>query len=158
MKVMLEKHVAHAWQSVYSKDIPKMKLTKLLDKQENTKDIIDLSREQLQKWVVNLSQGKLTNAETMVLVKGLNFSISLDKIHVEDFIIETEKVLSEEKKEQLRVEIRGALKSAKPAKSNISKQERAALKDLMTIAILSADKRRATVVMDLLAMTRKSRC
>ena len=103
-----------------------------------------------------MSQRKLTKAETMVFVKGISFTILLYKIPGEDFIVETEKVcvlkiFPEGEKEQLRDEIRGALKSVKPPNSNISKQERLALKDLRkadTITILPADKGRATVVMD----------
>ena len=47
--------------------------------------------------------------------------------------------------------MKGTLKSAKPPKSNISKEKRNALKSLgknETIIILQADKGRATVVMD----------
>ena len=41
---------------------------------------IDLADTQLKKWVVNISKHKLSDHETQVLAKGLNFGISPDKI------------------------------------------------------------------------------
>ena len=51
---------------------------------------IDLSGTQLKKWVVNVSKDKLTNDQTRVLDKGLNFAVASDKLPVEEFIIATE--------------------------------------------------------------------
>ena len=53
--------------------------------------------------------------------------------------------------EQLRSEVVGTLKSAKPPPSNITKDERQAIKQLQKesfIMVLGADKGRATVVME----------
>ena len=41
-------------------------------------------------WVVNIFKHKLTNGETAVLAKGLNFTVCLDKIPHEDIITATE--------------------------------------------------------------------
>ena len=51
---------------------------------------IDLSGTQLKKWVVNVSKYKLTDDQTRVLGKGLNFAVTPDKLPVEEFIIATE--------------------------------------------------------------------
>ena len=66
---------------------------------------IDLSSTQLKKSVVNVSKYKLTDDQTRVLGKGLNFAVTLDKLPVEEFIIATEqacRLLSNTKSEQLR--------------------------------------------------------
>ena len=81
-------------------------------------------------------------------------AVSPDKIPVEEYILATEKatwLLPDEEAEQLRSQITGLLKKAKPPAQNISKEERQALKELKrekSIMILPADKGRATVVMD----------
>ena len=59
--------------------------------------------------------------------------------------------LNKSEADQLRSEIVGTLKSAKPPTSNISKDERKAIKELQeedSIMVLGADKGRATVVLD----------
>ena len=48
---------------------------------------------------------------------------------MEEFIVETEKaclLVPEEEREPLRAEVRGALKSSRPPKSNITREERIA--------------------------------
>ena len=60
-------------------------------------------------------------------------------------------MLPQTEAERLRADMKGTLKSAKPPKSNTSKEERIALKSLdknETIIIQPAGKGRATVVMD----------
>ena len=152
----LSEHFKQAHNKIYdsSKLKQKGKLQKLTKKKEEKRDTIDLSGEQLKKWVVNVSKKDLTTAETTVLAKGLNFAVAPQKIPVEEYIVETEKacgMLGENEREQLRAEMRGALKSTHPPQQNITKAEREALKDLKKddkITILPADKGRATVVMD----------
>ena len=91
---------------------------------------------------------------TTSLQKGLNFAVSCDRIPHEDFIIATEKACSYipvEDRPSLRAEVTGILRNAKPPKSNISKDERAAIKSLKkkdSILIMGADKGRSTVVLD----------
>ncbi|XP_072014870.1 uncharacterized protein [Amphiura filiformis] len=114
------------------------------------------------KWVVNLSSRNLSTAEVSVLQKGLNFAPSPKDIPVEDIITETEYAIKRlqynkttridyDSAAELRARVTGALKSAKPPKNNISKDERDALYKLRkdrSITILPAGKGRATVVLD----------
>ncbi|XP_072022972.1 uncharacterized protein [Amphiura filiformis] len=113
---------------------------------------IDLSGTQLKKWVVNNTERKLTEPQNSLLAKGLNFAVSVDRIPNEDFIVATEKAswkLTSGEAQNLRAEVAGVLKSVKIPKSNISKDERQALKQLKkdkSILIMGADKGRSTVV------------
>ncbi|KAI8507604.1 hypothetical protein Bbelb_149840 [Branchiostoma belcheri] len=115
---------------------------------------VDLSGTQLKKWVVNISEKTLNEHQTRVLQKGLNFAVTPDKIPSEDFVVATESAcmcLPLNSAEQLRSEVAGILRTVKPPKSNITKQERDALKELRKekdLLILPADKGKATVVMD----------
>ena len=117
-------------------------------------DNVDLSGKQLKKWVTNLSKHKLNEQEESVLQKGLNFAVSCDHVPSEDFIVATEKAcsyISANERPALRAEIVGVLKNAKPPQSNVSKEERAAIKSLKKnddILIMGADKGRSTVVLD----------
>jgi len=131
------------------------KLTDLREKQKPRNDEeVDLSGTQLKKWVVNISKHELTKPETSVLAKGLNFAITPSEFPVTDYIVATEQAcqkLPNSEATVLRAEIAGAIKGSKPPKSNISKEEQKALKDLKKnngITILPADKGKATVVMD----------
>ena len=75
-------------------------------------------------------------------------------ISADEYIVATEqacKFLPEEESHQLRAKVAGLLHSAKPPQSNMSKGERQALGNLAKnkdIAILPADKGKATVIMD----------
>ena len=115
---------------------------------------LDLTGTQLKRWVVNRSDRTLTDTETRVLARGLNFAISPEKVPVDDFILATESAcqkLPAEERPALRAEIAGVLRSAKPPKPNISKEERQALAVLAKekdILILPADKGRCTVLLN----------
>ncbi len=119
---------------------------------------VNLSGSQLKRWVVNLSKYKTTKAQEQVLSRGLNFAMSPDNINessiTNEYIIACEKAcwkLPNGDAAQLRSEVVGAIKSSKPPKSNISKDERNAIKELKkekSIKILGADKGRATVILD----------
>ena len=117
-------------------------------------DNVDLSGNQLKKWVTNLSKHKLTEPEENVLQKGLNFAVSCDNIPNEEFIVATEKACSfipADERPALRAEIVGVLRNAKPPQSNITKEERLAINSLKkndSILIMGADKGRSTVVLD----------
>ena len=123
---------------------------------------MDLSGEQLKRWVINLSKYKLKDCETKLLARGLGFAISPDKIPVSDIVIGTEvccQRLTGEGAEQCRAEVVGLIKSCKIPKDNINKYERKALKDLRMnkeITILPADKGKAVVLMD--ADSYKEKC
>ena len=107
--------------------------------------------------MVNLSKYKVTKAQETVLSHGLNFAVAPDNVQqpsiVNEYIIACEKAtwkLPANEAMQLRAEVVGAIKSAKPPKSNVSKEERNAIKQLQkekSVKILGADKGRATVIM-----------
>ena len=107
------------------------------------------------KWVVNLADKSLTNSQIQVLKKGLNFCVTPDRIPVKEIIASTETACQQIKSKtvvnSLRTEVTKVLKNAKPPKSNISQEERKALKELSKdndIVIVPADKGRSTVVMN----------
>ena len=88
----------------------------------------------------------------------MNFAVSPEKTNVpsitDDYIVACEKAcwkLPKGEASALRAELVGTLKSSKAPKSNISKDERHAIKDLQkqqSIMILPADKGKATVIID----------
>ncbi|KAI8478649.1 hypothetical protein Bbelb_436180 [Branchiostoma belcheri] len=87
---------------------------------------------------------------------GLNFAVAPNKIPSIDIVTETESAihrarLPQRQAEALRAKVATTLKVSKPPTSNITREERNALKDLATsedIVILPADKGRCTVVLD----------
>ncbi|KAI8507908.1 hypothetical protein Bbelb_141480 [Branchiostoma belcheri] len=109
-----------------------------------------------ERWVKNLSSHTLTEPEKSLLSKGLNFAVAPDKIPSIDIVTETESAirrarLPQRQAEALRTKVATTLKVSKPPTSNITREERTALKDLATnqdILILPADKGRCTVVLD----------
>ncbi|XP_072028121.1 uncharacterized protein [Amphiura filiformis] len=108
------------------------------------------------RWVVNKCDKVLTSAESSVLKKGLNFAVSPTQIPVVEFItgIETAtKAIGHNTDEaaRLRLDCIDILDHAKVPESNITKEERSALRDLKSdrnITILPADKGRSTVVLN----------
>ncbi|XP_071792712.1 uncharacterized protein [Asterias amurensis] len=104
--------------------------------------------------VVNLSNRSITETETSVLSLGMNFAQPPKSIPNEEIIQSTEqalKHLSKTEKIDVRIKINEVLQKAKPAKSNLSKVEQAALREIRrdeSIHILPADKGNATVIMD----------
>ena len=145
---------AHDREYMQSKARQKQKLQRLLQKKPDRETHMDLSGTQLKKWVINLSKRELSKAETTVLARGLNFAVTPDRLPVNDVIVQTEKacgLIPAEERDKLRAEVCGALKSARMSTSNISKEERAAVRNIgkdTSIMILPADKGKATVVMD----------
>ena len=165
----ISRHVENSreseFQNVRSRQTRKLK--NLVDKQQhsvsfngNVRNVTsepDLSGTQLKRWVKNLSKYKLSDAQTKVLSHGLGYAVSPDSVNdssiVDEYIVACEKAcwkLPKSDAEQLRSEIVGTLKSAKPPPSNISKEERLAIKlqKEASIMVLGADKGRATVVME----------
>jgi len=71
----------------------KVKFDRLLNKsqQQSADNSIDLSGEQLKKWVVNISKYKLYEPETSVLAKGPNFAIPPSVIPIDEYVLSTEK-------------------------------------------------------------------
>jgi hypothetical protein len=89
-----------------------------------------------------------------VLAKGLNYAPAPTKLPVDEVIIQTElacKGLTPTEAADLRTEVVGAVKSSKPPRDNLKKQERHALISLSkdkSIMILPADKGRCTVILN----------
>ena len=156
----VEKHLEIKRNSEHekSKERQVKKLNKLQAKQDekekekNVAEDVDLSGTQLKKWVINTTDRELTKPQNTLLAHGLNFAVSVDKIPNEEFIVACEQVswkLPPGDAQNLRAEVAGVLKSAKISKSNISREEREALKELgkdKSVIIMGADKGRSTVV------------
>ena len=111
----------------------------------------------------NIFEKELTEPQQNLLSHGLGFAVSVDKIPYTDFIVATENAcakLPADKAQNLRAEVAGTLKSAKPPKSNISKEERKALGELKKaedLLIMGADKGKCTVVQPTNGMRRRLR-
>ena len=114
-----------------------------------TSDKIDQS-----KWVINLSKSLLTQAQASLLAHGPGFTVTPRHPPYGDYIVAIEKAWSSiepNSAEELRAEIRGALKHTHPPRSNISRYEVQALAELKrdsSKVILTADKGVALVIMD----------
>nr|XP_022903159.1 uncharacterized protein LOC111415639 [Onthophagus taurus] len=104
--------------------------------------------------VIKRSSVPLTEEETKVLVKGLNYAVAPKKFPKEEIICEVEAVIRRipaVKAEEVRQDIARVLKTATPPKSNLTMNERRALRTIREkpdIIILPTDKGNATVVMD----------
>ena len=108
-------------------------------------------------WVRNISSRPLDKTETRVLSYGLKHSVTPKRIPTEaivssvEAILSRQRELSESAKDNIRSRIASTIQSASLPDSNLTKDERQALKRLKTdenIVILPADKGRVTVVMD----------
>ena len=104
--------------------------------------------------MVNLSSRQLSNPEESVLNKRLNYAVSPQAVLVEEFVVATEVVcdrLDAKDKEEIRSKVTAILRHPSPPSSNITRNERQAIKDLKkdnNIVILPADKGKITVVLD----------
>ena len=108
-------------------------------------------------WVRNISSRPLDKTETQVLSYGLKHSVTPKRIPTEAIVSSFEAILSRQRepsesaKDNLRSRIASTIQSASLPDSNLTKDERRALKRLKTdenIVIPPADKGRVTVVMD----------
>jgi len=124
---------------------------------------VDLSGEQLKRWVINLSKRPLKDAETTVLAKGLNFAVTSPVHPIDDLIVVAEeacKLVPPSLAHELRPKLSSIISSAKPPIPNISKEESQALQTLAKdndILVMPADKGRSTVVLDKEEYTQKVR-
>jgi hypothetical protein len=97
-----------------------------------------------------------------VLQKGLNFAVTPKSIPTEEFICNIEcgiSNLGKDEAEVIRQEAAHILRRSKPPKSNITKEERDALKKLKEkddIVVLKSDKGNNTVIMDKSDYTKKA--
>jgi hypothetical protein len=113
-------------------------------------------------WVKNISRKQLTECQTQVLTKGLNYNTADAKKL--DFIADLESALKDTEltdnaKNNIRHQVTTNLLHSKHP-IDLTKQERQALKDLNNdddIIILPADKGRVTVVMDYSDYTNKAK-
>ena len=102
----------------------------------------------------NLSKTPLTKAQEQVLAHGPNFSVVAKEPPIGEYVAQVEKVCQQLKQgeaEELRGEIKSMLKKIHPPKSNITKEETNAIKELKKDKdriILTMDKRVSMVVMD----------
>ena len=109
-------------------------------------------------WIVNISKHELTEAETSLLNKGLNFSLPNSKKNIPQFIATIENVIdnnfnkfTEVDKTIIRHNVCASLKSVKDDAHQLNREERAtlnALKNNEDIFIAPADKGCSIVLMD----------
>ena len=106
------------------------------------------------KWVVNMSKIPLTEAQEKLLTHGTNFGITPRCPPIVEYIATVEQTcqnMAQGEAEELRAEVKAVLKKIQPPKSNITKEEQKALKELKKDTkrfILTADKGTHLVVMD----------
>ena len=106
------------------------------------------------KWVKNLSDTPLTEAQTRLLAHGPNFAIIPRNLPIEEYVTSIEHAcqkLKEGGADELRVEIKNILKKTQPTRSNITKEEFQAIRELKhddNRIILTADKGVALVVLN----------
>ena len=107
--------------------------------------------------VVNMSKRVLNDDETILLSRGLNFSVAPKKIPTEEIIASTESLARRLDKSEpgrgtlLRRRVQRCLEKANQPTPNLQSRERRALTTLRkdrSIVILPADKGRATVILD----------
>ena len=109
-------------------------------------------------WIVNISKHELTEAETSLLNKGLNFSLPNSKKNIPQFIATIENVIdnnfnkfTEVDKTIIRHNVCASLKSVKDEAHQLNREEREtlnALKNNQDILIAPADKGCSMVLMD----------
>ena len=103
--------------------------------------------------MVNLTDRALTPAQEEVLKLGLNFALAPSKLPLTDTMAAVEsgaRRLSPEDADDLRGRVCGILRRAKVPRSNLTREQRTALKELKLLkdeVILPADKGNATVMM-----------
>ena len=115
------------------------------------------------KWVKNLSRRPLTKAQENILSHGPNYAIVTREPPIGEYVAQIERVcqsLTQGEGEELRAEVKAIMKKTKPPKSNISKEEARAIKELkkdQDRMVLTADKGVSMVVMDREEYERKSK-
>ena len=113
-----------------------------------------IQRSDTSKWVKNLSDKPLIKAQTSLLAHGPNYAIIPKDPPKEEYIAAIEHAcqkLKEGEADELRVEIKNMLKKAQTPRSNISKEEFKAIRELKeddSRIILTADKGVALLVLN----------
>ena len=99
-----------------------------------------------------MSSWQLAHIETLLLAKGLKFSITSNTLPHEDTIVtiaDAVNDLTQEETDPIRAKISLWLQNSKPSKDNQSKDEPKVLKELQSdtsIVVLPAGKGRSTVI------------
>ena len=126
------------------------KINKLIGIKTHRSTVVDQ-----EKWVVSISKRDLTPVEITALRKGLNFSITPNKVPVSKILSSIETGihnLSQSTKDTIGVSVASTLKICNlPATVNITREEKTALDDLTKneeVTIAPADKEGSVVVMD----------
>ena len=132
------------------KDIrPVSAITSNVTTTKETADTIDQG-----KWLTNLSRAPITQVQASLQAHGPGFAVTPSHPPYGDYIVAIEKAcstLEPNSAEELRAEIRGALKHTHLPRSNISREEVQAPAELRrdsSKVILTADKGVALVIMD----------
>ena len=105
------------------------------------------------KWVINLSSSPLTHAQASLLAHGPGYAVNPKHPPYGDYIVAIEKAcstLDQNRAEELRAEIREALRKTHLTRRNINREEIQALAELKrdsSKVIIPADKGVALVVM-----------
>ena len=104
------------------------------------------------KWVINLSDRSVSDTERDVLMKGINFAVTPERLPVEDIASATESVSrrldfchKKSTADKLRAEVTKILLKSKWPKSNVNRKEREVTKNLAKdedIIVLPAGKGR----------------
>ena len=107
-----------------------------------------------EKWVINLSSSPLTQAQASLLAHGPGYAVTPKHPPYGDYIVAIEKAcstLDHNRAEELRAEIRGALRKTHSTRRNINREEVHTLAELKrdsSKVIIPADKGVALVLMD----------
>ena len=98
------------------------------------------------KWVINMSKKPLTEPQMMLLAHGPNYVVTPNSPPIGEYITAVEKTcqsLTQGKADEMRAEIKAAIKRSHPPRPNITREEQRALRELKkddTRVILTADK------------------
>ena len=106
------------------------------------------------KWVINMSKKPLTESQEKLFTHGPNYVVTPRNLPIGEYIAAVEKTchnLTQGEADEMRAEIKAAIKSSQLPRPNISREEHKALRELKkddTRVILTADKGVCLVVMD----------
>ena len=143
----------------HPKERQKQIFKKLLLEQKAASKLTSTPKVDQTNWVINLSSRTLSDAETTLLKKGLNFAVTPTNIRTTEITAKVEttiRPLDTEQADTVRRTVNNVLQKAVPPKPNITTEMRNALKSLKqdhSIMILPADKGCAIVVLDTEAAT-----
>ena len=106
------------------------------------------------KWVINMSMKPLTEPQVKLLAHGPNYAVTPHSPPIGEYITAVEKTcqsLTHGEADEMRAEIKAAIKRSCPPRPNITREEQRALRELKkddTRVILTADKGVCLVVLD----------